>query len=112
MTDSVRSNCLIWSWLLFRRRFRAWVKAGRPAGLEPYWVKRPTRNEPTEVLGVTIWHYFVGHLGPDGNIVVASFKPIAPTDVPWWLGWSHAWFEGRAVYGDRPEPYLPTQPPP
>jgi hypothetical protein len=100
------SNCWLWARVLYRRRHRAWVAAGRPVGREPYMVTRPSRHRPR-----WLRHYLVGTLEADGRISVVSLKPIEPTDVPPWLAWTHAWFDGMPTHGDRPEPWADTEVP-
>jgi len=110
MAETTVSNCWLWSRAMYRQRIRQWEAAGMPVGREPFWCKRPSRNEPRKVCGIRVWHYFVGELDAHGRIVVQSFKPIRPTDVPPWLAWTHAWFEGVPTVGDRPEPWADTAP--
>lgn len=97
----MRLNCLFWAYLEYRRRERDWVRAGRPIGDEPYWVKRPSRNAPRGLR-----HRLVGRLHrASGMIEVESFKPDVPTDVPlwkFWRVWTHLLFKGRAERGDNP----------
>jgi hypothetical protein len=104
MTATVVSNCWLWARALYRRRLRAWIAAGMPAGQEPYWCKRPSRRTPR-----WLRHYLVGTLEADGRVRVCSLVPIKPTDVPAWLAWTHAWFEGVPTYDDRPEPWAQTE---
>ena len=98
----MRTNCFIWARNEYRRRRLEWIKAGMPIGKEPYWIERPSRSAPR-----WITHYMVGGYDPvTDQVRIESFKPTAPTDVPWWLAWTHALFVGRAQAGDWPK----TQP--
>jgi len=91
-----RSNCLIWALGTYAVRLRAWVRAGMPAGLEPYLTLRPSRSRPRWVP-----HFLVAQRDPEtGAMELDSYKPVEPVDVPWWRVWTRLLFKGRAVRGD------------
>lgn len=93
------SNCWFWARVEYWRRKRAWVRAGKPKGGEPYWVKRPSRSEPR-----VISHYLVGALDAEsGQLQLRSYKPLVPEDVPLWRAWEHFFFAGSVRDGDRPD---------
>ncbi len=93
------SNCWIWAELEYWRRRRAWVRAGMPAGGEPYRVSRPSRHEPRRLID----HHLVGRWSDSRQaVVVESFKPVAPRPVPWWMAWTRLLFRGSVQQGDQP----------
>lgn len=78
----MRSNCLIFAWLLYRRR----AKKGR----EGYLVIRRSR------LAAKSPHALYAERRSDGTLRVVSYKPLAPVErkVPPPL------FRGRSRWGD------------
>ncbi len=89
-------NCWLWAQLEYWRRRRAWVRQGRPIGKEPYIIRRPSRSEPRWLA-----HWLIGELDTDVDAIrVVSFKPVLPTDEPWWLAWRHFFFRGCVRCGD------------
>lgn len=92
----MRSNCLFWLIPVYRRAIARWVRAGLPPGQEPYIVIRPSRKAPR-----WIPHFLLGYYSQSTGIMrMTSFKPIDPSDVPWWKFFLHLWFKGREVEGD------------
>jgi hypothetical protein len=89
-------NCWLWARLEYWRRKRAWSRAGKPRGLEPYLCKRPSRRDPRG-----LDHYLVGRNDPAVDAIrVQSYKPLVETDEPLWLAWKHFLFCGRVADGD------------
>ncbi len=37
------------------------------------------------------------------SVIVESFKPEDPVDVPWWAVVAHIYFKGDVEYGDAPK---------
>jgi hypothetical protein len=93
------SNCYLWARWQYRLRLRAWKRAGRPAGREPYFVERASRSEPRQVP-----HFLVGEIvdHESGVMALESFKPVAPRNVPWYMVWTRLLFRGRVCKGDAP----------
>lgn len=91
------SNCYLWARSRYRELESAWIKAGRPAGQEPYILRRPSRSEPRSVP-----HFLVGRRDHTGVMELESFKPDEPKNVPWYMAWSRLLFRGSVHRGDAP----------
>lgn len=89
-----RGNCLVFAVRLYARQIRRWVRAGMPAGEEPYLLFRPSRNRPRWIPHTLVGKWRRGHMQ------VVSYKPREPQDVRWFNAWQRWKFDGSSKWGD------------
>ena len=83
------SNCILWAMWRYVGLLAAWIRAGRPKHEEPHIWARPSRLEPWWLMHCGVDHF-------DGELWVREeFRPINPTNAPWYLAWTHILFRGR-----------------
>lgn len=87
----MRSNCLVYAFVEHRREKRAWVAAGRPAGMDPKIQVRESRLYPHWVP-----HFEVAvPVAPWSNTYVTrGFVPTDKSPLRWWQLWRLFWFKG------------------
>ena len=90
----MRSNCLIFAVLLYRRRMRRWRARGSPIGYEPRIESRQSRLAPLKVP-----HYLYCEKCHYGLREV-SYIPLDHRPLRWWQVWRVILFTGRVRRGD------------
>ncbi len=94
-------NCFFWAWLEWHKRVYAWRRAGGRQGWEPVLCVRPSRSNPWWIPHFLVSREVSG--GIPGMEEAESFKPLHPSDVPWWKAWTHFLFVGAVRRGDFPD---------
>lgn len=91
------SNCMVFAWREYWRRYDLWVDAGMPRHQRPRLVGVPSRSAPHEVIHWQVW----GWTDPP-----LEFVPVQRRDVSWWMAWTRLFFQGRI----RPADFPATEP--
>jgi hypothetical protein len=95
-------NCIWYAFWEYRAERKAWRKAGRPPGMEPRLIVRPSRMAPDWIptcsLGLptdeTGRHFDQRKFAPDDT------RPLR-----WWQVWRALWFRGHVQQGDSTTPH-------
>jgi hypothetical protein len=89
----MRSNCQLYAWREYWRRYVMWEAAGCPKGQGPWLHMRPSKLRPRWAV-----HAQVG----GGGLPTMEFVPVDHVDLPWWRAWQVLLFRGRVRPADFP----------